>query len=619
MLISSLSRILELTLTLGICSIFIFRPLISGLVYPQSNYIFLSGLICLWYLYLVILLLKSENKLILPRRFIWLTILFVLNGIASSYYGFNRYESVQFGCNFLTYVLLFLLIYSAVRLDWQVRWIWWSLIFGAALVGLFGVYQYYWGLTDTRQFFEVYIQPRNVSESFISRLYSDRIFSTFIYPNALAGYMLFVLPIVGTGFYFKNLLTRWQRLSLPVVLGVVSIFFIMNQDHLNAVVVAVLGSIFYPLTIVFSLFLTYSKAGLLIVTIGRLIFYWLFLKSNYTHWNLRKKWGLILTIEMIIWIFVSIFFSSQWHKFFTSSMRRSEYWVSCWNMFLDHPWLGVGWGAFGSVFSLYKLPGGEETRYAHNNYFQVFCELGIVGGIVFVLLWIWLWKAWMKSPNRMPAIIVLFSLSFYLAHSFFDFNWYDPSISLIVWGLLGTIGYYGATESYSVSLYDTKRMYQLGFILIIFTISVGILLLAKNISLSIVLKKTAQQYETQGRLESAIEIYEKARDLCSFDPELSYSLGMGYSKLGHLEQARKCLERTIDLVPTSSGAMAVLADLLEHDGKTSEAEEYLRKSIQNYPANHFYYNKLGHFLENHGRIQEALVQYSLAKDLQDKE
>src|SRR5262249_34017853 len=58
--------------------------------------------------------------------------------------------------------------------------------------------QHFGGLEQTRQYFFTYLYPqmKEVSPDYLKKISSNRIFSTLFYPNALAGALLLLLPLM---------------------------------------------------------------------------------------------------------------------------------------------------------------------------------------------------------------------------------------------------------------------------------------------------------------------------------------------------------------------------------------------------------------------------------------
>jgi O-antigen ligase len=78
-----------------------------------------------------------------------------------------------------------------------------------------------------------------------------------------------------------------------------------------------------------------------------------------------------------------------------------------WQMFLEHPLLGIGAGSFESAFQQenlrLRLPLRNENREAHSLYLQIAAEMGLLGILVFVALAIMLARAVAAARRRFLA------------------------------------------------------------------------------------------------------------------------------------------------------------------------------------------------------------------------
>lgn len=68
-------------------------------------------------------------------------------------------------------------------------------------------------------------------------------------------------------------------------------------------------------------------------------------------------------------------------------LERLAHWQAGWDMFVDHPWLGIGAGNYPARYPEYALPGWPESLgHAHNYYVNIAAEEGILA--VATLIWI---------------------------------------------------------------------------------------------------------------------------------------------------------------------------------------------------------------------------------------
>lgn len=87
----------------------------------------------------------------------------------------------------------------------------------------------------------------------------------------------------------------------------------------------------------------------------------------------------------------------------TSNLERIYLWQSSWNMFLDHPFFGVGMGQFNPVYLqgyIHEKAIYPNLVHSHNSFLTFLSENGILGGIGFACLFgSVLWVA-LKEENR---------------------------------------------------------------------------------------------------------------------------------------------------------------------------------------------------------------------------
>jgi hypothetical protein len=86
---------------------------------------------------------------------------------------------------------------------------------------------------------------------------------------------------------------------------------------------------------------------------------------------------------------------------------RWWYWIGSARIVRAHPLLGVGWGNFGPSYLGVRLPiASEEIIDPHNFIIRFFTELGVVGGMLFLIWLVWMaWKMTAGSDNddALPA------------------------------------------------------------------------------------------------------------------------------------------------------------------------------------------------------------------------
>ena len=100
---------------------------------------------------------------------------------------------------------------------------------------------------------------------------------------------------------------------------------------------------------------------------------------------------------------------------------RVLWWKSGWQMFLDHPWFGVGLGNFQHAYLAYKIGGGQHTLFAHSWLIGLLAETGIIGTLAVLYLGV----SWLKqvgkraNPTFLGLVLFLLFSSFNLGFEYF--------------------------------------------------------------------------------------------------------------------------------------------------------------------------------------------------------
>jgi O-antigen ligase len=117
---------------------------------------------------------------------------------------------------------------------------------------------------------------------------------------------------------------------------------------------------------------------------------------------------------------------------------RAHFWKGAVEIIKDHPLLGTGLGAFGSVYPRYDTANGlYRLEQAHNDYLQILSDAGVVGGalgLLFVVALFWMALRRVQSPDRVRRGIALGALAgcfAALVHSFFDFTLHTTANALM--------------------------------------------------------------------------------------------------------------------------------------------------------------------------------------------
>ncbi len=269
--------------------------------------------------------------------------IFLLVGAASVFLSSARsFELIYNYCSLVgIYGLTYLIVGQTIRSSEQIKQVAQTLFVSAIFVVLWGFFQFAFGVdaadvkwTDPDAFPEL----------------RKRIFSTLENPNVLAGYLdVFICLTLG-------MLAKVERRSQKIVL---------------IVAIVALAS---------CLAMTYSRGAFLAIAVVFAIY------------GVLKDWRVLILFAAITGFIAynDTSFVGRILSAFTGSDSsegvRVGIWVSTLAMISDHPFAGIGWGAYQHVYPQYNYYVADPNviiYHAHNIYLNYAAEIGIVGALAF--------------------------------------------------------------------------------------------------------------------------------------------------------------------------------------------------------------------------------------------
>lgn len=247
----------------------------------------------------------------------------------------------------LMYALMYLLIYTTVSTEKEKEKALYAFLAGAVVTVVYGFFQYA-NAADMAADMEAqsWVDPERFP------LLRRRMYSTLENPNLFGAYLLMIISIL-TAFTLREREVK-KRTVFAVIL----------------------------LSLLLCLALTYSRGAwvsLAAIVLGLTLFY-------------DKRFGLLFLLVPVVLAFyhgqVVERFLSLFSGEDTSVDLRFALWESTMAMIEEHPLLGVGWGAYFLAYPDYNFFIQEEgvlIFHAHNMYLNMLAEVGIPGGMAFLL------------------------------------------------------------------------------------------------------------------------------------------------------------------------------------------------------------------------------------------
>lgn len=228
---------------------------------------------------------------------------------------------------------------------------WTPVLLGFFYALFIGFDQHNGGLDAMRKAF--YEQPdwESYPKEYLQKMSSNRIFGTFVYPNAFAGAILLLLPI--SLWQAWKLTGKWPRVARGVLIGILGYLALA------------------------CLYWTGSKGGWLIALLM------IALAVLHLHFS-RKLKVVIVTGGLVLGLVVFFLrFSGYFQKGATSVGARFTYWSAAVQTVKERPVFGSGPGTFSVAYARIKPPEAEMAKLAHNDYLEQASDSGIVGGMTF--------------------------------------------------------------------------------------------------------------------------------------------------------------------------------------------------------------------------------------------
>lgn len=280
-----------------------------------------------------------------------------------------------------------------------------------------GLTQHFGGLDELRANFEQILaglppEQRALLDTYEFRvkIMSNRIFSVFVYPNAFAGCLLLMTPILAFIIFRTIQRKGFKLVGLTMML-----------------ITVILG--------ISCLYWTSSKAGWIVFAIMLVFMLW-------RNLNISKKAKIMIGISITVFIILALFIkhADYFQKGAKSVGARFDYWSSALKIALRNPILGTGPGTFSKSYKEIKKPESEMAKLAHNDYIEQASDSGLIGFIAYTgfIISTLVYGYRISSGNDMLFLIWLGVLGWSL-HSLFEFHLYIPSLSWTAFSFAGII------------------------------------------------------------------------------------------------------------------------------------------------------------------------------------
>ena len=245
-----------------------------------------------------------------------------------------------------------------------------ALLWSASITGLFGIYQfvgYHLNLPGAMETLNLaginFVDPSARTGQFV------RVSSFYTEPGQLAVFFICSLPLIASISIFKNSFIPSKSVKLFFFAAIFSCFVMTLSRSTIILGIYLIGALYLarrtynlkPINKLFSKVLISILLCTIVIEIG-----------------LRVTSSIGLE-DILIAQFQSLFAPTEEN---ISNLQRLGAWITAWNMFLDHPILGVGIGNYIFHIQNYSpdwLQINDQTVIVNNIYLETLCETGLIG------------------------------------------------------------------------------------------------------------------------------------------------------------------------------------------------------------------------------------------------
>ncbi|MFH1453666.1 MAG: O-antigen ligase family protein [Armatimonadota bacterium] len=556
---------------------------------------------------------KSLSNL---KSFIWPSILFLIVFFISTINSACVYESLYSGLLFTAYFLVFIVIANMFKDEYSGKFAVF-LAFAVMLFSIAGLFFY---------------KSTNLAG------FDSDFYSTFYQKNTCAGFLILTLPVM------LSLFLADKRSSKVIFLGVIGCLSLLGLlftlSHWSWLILFIVALIFMLVAsyevILFGLTGCLSLLGLLftqsrwswLVFIAVFIFIFV---SIYKYIDDKKAVFKKLFILLFVFlIFIPVFSAkkNQERKVVPSFIKeeltsiantkepsklaRIEFYKIAFAEFKDHPLTGVGLSNFPAHLPKYEKDPRYYSKFAHNFYLKILCELGIFGFVLMCIILFLILREYiraLKLSRNTPHYPLILGLSTgcvcLLMHIMAHVDWLFSASFYYFFFFTGIIFYYSSFLSnkgkdekpVSIKYYD----YLIVILLVIISAGIMVMYFAQNKA------DIAQYYQRKGSFSDAVLNYKKAVGLNPWNPEYRRELASAYYYNFLKDPEKEYLNKgiiqateAVNLQKLKVNNYIVLAKLYKIKSRNDLYAENLQKALNIDPVNYpSLYNDLAvYYLEN---------------------
>ncbi len=439
----------------------------------------------------------------------------------------------------------------------------------------------------------------------------------------------------------KNWISNYLAMIFPVVFS----YFLLEQTKKNKIKYFFLLSILYATLMICQSRGIWISISLTVILAIYIIFKFNLLKIFQEN---KKRLSLLLLIFLVITIIYSTDNPlnksaitvpqralSTFDEQDPSINTRLLIWKTTLEMIKDNPIFGSGIGTFKMNYLNYQAEFLKNNPYyiqysgkageAHNEYLQMWAEIGIVGlgifiGIILIFysLIIDYWKENDSDKEKIIVFGLVSGITCFLIHCLFTFPFHVPALGVTFFALLGlTVIYarkinlpktYSDNRTKESKLKNKRIKITLTIIVLVFMIW-AINLIAVRPYIAEIKYFKGMRHNVDGNYSEALSYFEQAASLYPYNGRILHALGTTYYNLGNLTKAEEVLLQTTRY-RIDAKTFYNLGLVYRQAGLFSKAEEEFRYAAYLIPKFTKAYYDLGYLYFTQEKYDDTIEQWN---------
>ena len=439
----------------------------------------------------------------------------------------------------------------------------------------------------------------------------------------------------------KNWISNYLAMIFPVIFS----YFLLEKTKKNKRIY------FFLLSILYTTLMICQSRGIWISISITVIFaiYIIFKFKFYEIFKRNKKWLFSLLITFLV---ITIIYSTEnpinksaitvpqkamstFDENDPSINTHLLHWKTTFEMIKDRPIFGSGIGTFKMNYLNYQAEILKNNPYyikysvkageAHNEYLQMWAELGIIGLGIFIgiiMLFYSLVIDYLKKNDSEKDKIIVFGLvsgiTCFLIHCLFTFPLHVPALGLTFFTLVGlTVIYTRKTNLLKTDSDNRPKELKLKnkgikialTILILVFMVWAINLVAVKPYIAEIEYFNGMRHNVDGNYSEALPYFEHAASLDPYNGRILHALGTTYYNLGILNKAEEILQRTTRYL-IDANTFYNLGLVYSRAGLFSKAEEEFKYAVYLMPKFTKAYYDLGYLYFIQERYDDTIEQWN---------